>query len=218
MLISSPHRADTGTMAYTRRRTRSRAGRAADLVVAVAAVMLIASPMIMQAGADDAIITSPMTVGQVVNAAAVISPPAKGSFDAKGDGSSTGQVSWDVFSTDDDGFRMTVSTDADLPALRDRTTGIQIPDLDDDPGAWSVGAGQRRFGFSAMGDTAISSYDDGTKWRGFDGRTGILIARHGSGAAPMSTVTLKLKSEMNRPLPASADPKAYIVSTVTVNI
>lgn len=216
MLSNCLVHADTSHMARTRTRTRTR--RAADLGIAVVGVVLVLSPFIAQSFAGDAIIEQRIAVGQRIKAAAVVSPPATGRFVMDSGGLTTGAVSWDVFTTDSGGFRMTVNTDANEEALRDRTTGLSVADYSHSSSEWSVPAGQRRFGFSAVGDYALNEYGDGSKWRGFEGRRGVLVARHGSGAAPMSRVTLRLASEMKSPLPDSANPKAYIYSTVTVNI
>ena len=158
-----------------------------------------------------------MTVDQTVNQAAVISMPLDGTFDINKNGLEIGSVDWEVYTSADEGFKLTVSSDG-TPAMRDSAGGNSISDYRSDLASWSVAANDRRFGFSAKGDNALSGYGEGTKWRGFKGRRALEVARRRKGPISMTRTTVRLASEMRRALPASSKPHTSLTATAMKNI
>lgn len=200
------------------RRTRR---RALDVFVVLVAACLIAWPLLPSSTAatvGSALREDGVTVDEKVKQSALISQPLNGEFSLSRTGKTVGHVDWDVYTSANEGFKLSVSTDG-TPAMRDSAAGSVVGDYRDDPAAWSVGAGDRRFGFSSEGDQALPSiYGQGTKWRGFSGRKPIEVARRRTGPVAVTRTKVWLASEMRSPLPSTARPKTWIIATAMMNI
>ena len=191
--------------------------KARDFVIVFVAICLILSPFIPHVGAADGpVYETPLSVNQRVRPAGMISEPLAETFAFQRQGLATGSVTWSVSSSDSNGFKLVVSTTTD-PAMR-ATDGTTIPDYDDAPAAWDVGDSERAFGFSVVGQRSRADFGDGTKWRGFNGRQGIEVARRRGGASEPVRTTIRLASEMGRPLPDSVNPTARVVATAVANL
>lgn len=187
-----------------------------DIAVTLVAMCLCASPFIPRSHAGNLSETG-VKVDQKVKQTALITKPLSGRFDYSRSGVSTGQVSWDVYSSAGEGFKLVVSTDG-TPAMRDSAAGSVINDFSTSLSGWSVGGGDRRFGFSSTGDAAISSYESGTRYRGFQGAQGLEIARRRKGPIAVTRTTLKLRGEFTNPLPSNARPKVLVIGTAMLNL
>jgi hypothetical protein len=206
-------RADTQRMARLRLRRR-----AADLAVTLVAVALCAAPLLPQVWADSAtMVQRQIAVNEQVAASSTISEPWGGSFAASPSGKSVGAISWSVFTTNPAGYKLVLSTTS-VPAMHDRNSSNVINDQPASPAPWSVAAGDRRFGFSAVGPDALHVFSGGSDWRGFEGVHGIEASHNRDGAAGMSTTTVRVASEMRSPLESNAKLHAWILATATVNI
>lgn len=199
-----------------RRRLRA---RSLDAVILTVAIACLSTPFMAgsTAAPHDPLLETGMTIDQRVRQSGLISYPLNAAFDVGRSGKSTGKIDWDVYSSSAQGFKLSISADG-TPAMRDDAAGASIADYGASPSAWSVGAGDRRFGFSATGTEVLNGYDGGTKWRGFVGRRSIEVARRTGGAAAATRTTVKLAAEMNSALPAKAKPKAWIVATAMTNL
>lgn len=198
------------------RRLRS---RLLDLTVATVCVACVAAPFLPVSSAADedaAVVESSASVDQRVLAGGVISNPLNGSFEAGGSGKRTGSVSWDLWGTGSDGLKLVLSTDRS-PAMRDAQNGVDVADYGSTPEAWSVGASERRFGWTVAGGLTLGRYGDGTKWRGFDGTRAVEVARRAA-PTPRSRTTVKMAAEFGAALPANARPTATVRATAVPNL
>lgn len=189
--------------------------RVPDALVTIVAVALCAAPFVATTQAS--LVDVPIVVDQKVRESAVVSKPLQGNFDSDRSGKSVGKLDWEVYTSAGEGFKLTVATDKE-PAFRDSGSTAKVDDYSSTPVPWSVGAGERKFGFSAEGDRALGVYDQGTKWRGFNGTRGIEVARRRTGPARMTRTTIWLTSEMRNPLPSDANPEAFVTATASVNL
>jgi hypothetical protein len=188
--------------------------RYADWLLLGAAIACIGAPFVAGAFANESILDQTVKVDQQVKEAAMISLPQEGSFDLKRSGKEVGSVKWEVYTSAANGFKLTASADSE-PAM-----GTMVSDYDSALAAWSVGANERKFGFSASGPEALSSYGNSSsrKWRGFNGRRGIEIARKRNDPSAEVETTLWLASEMGASLPASASASATLTATAMANL
>lgn len=193
--------------------------RLCDTALVMGAVALLATPVLPMGRAAGPVIEHGISVDQVVKPTAMISMPIDGEFRVSRSGKSVGSVKWDVYTSARDGYKLAVSSKA-APALwDDSSSGARVDDYGHSPKAWAVDAGQRRFGFSASGSRALSDFDgDGRRWRGFDGKRSIEVARYRGGATPLSRTTVWLAAEMRDPLPAGARMNGRLIATTTVNL
>jgi hypothetical protein len=194
--------------------------RLLDLAVATVCVACLCAPMLPSVLAADSpepsVVESGGAVDQKVLQAGVISNPLNGSFDTGASGKQSGSIQWDVYSSSPDGLKLLISTDR-TPAMRDATHDVDVPDYGDTPSDWSVGANDRRFGFSVVGGIALSRFGDGTKWRGFDGKRPVEVARRGA-AMPVTRTTIKLQSEFGAALASDSKATANIRATAVLNL
>jgi hypothetical protein len=192
--------------------------RLLDLAVATVSVACICAPMLASSlaatGPNPALVESGGTVDQRVKQAGWISNPLDGTFEAGGSGTVDGTVSWSQFTTGRKGAKLVLSADKD-PAMRDGST--EVPDYGSSPGAWSVNGSDRRFGFSVLGSIALNRFEDGAKWRGFDGKHGVEVARRGASFGAART-TIKLRAEFGSSLGSGARPTANINATAVPNL
>lgn len=196
------------------RRLRS---RTLDLAVASVCVALLAAPFVASSAAiESSINENTADVDLSIPQIGIISLPQAGSFGAGRSGVADGSISWDMYSTASAGMKLAVSAGR-APALRDGKNSVDIADFGATPAAWSVAAGDRRFGFSAVGDIALSRYDGGAKWRGFDGTNGVEVARRG-GVLGRTTTTVKLRGEYSAALADDATPSADVAATAVINL
>jgi hypothetical protein len=194
--------------------------RGMDTALVATALVLIATPLLPVGNAAPPVLERGITVDQRVKPTAMISMPIDGDFQISRSGKSTGSVKWDIYTTARQGYKLAVNSVA-TPALWDDSSNKEtVGDYDAEPKAWAVGAGDRRFGFSATGTRVLSEYDaSGDKrWRGFNGKRPIEVARYRGGALPVSRTTVWLASEMRNPLPASARMNGLLVATAMVNL
>lgn len=187
----------------------------ADIAVCMFGAALCAWPFIATGSAS--LSDVPVNVNQKVAESTLISKPLDGKFDVKLSGRSTGSIDWDVYTSSTEGFKLSVSASTE-PAMTDTTRGAVIGDLSSSFKPWSVAAGERRFGFSATGDQAKSSFANGDNWRGFTGRKSIELGRRKTGPVKLTRTTLLLSSEMRAALPAGATPRVTITGTTSVNL
>lgn len=200
------------------RRLRS---RMFDVVVAAVCFGCIAAPFVASAFAEKRpLVETSANVDQKVLQSAMISNPLNGSFRVDGSGRADGQVDWDVYTSADEGFKLSVATDR-TPAMRDGNSGVDVDDYaagKETPISWDVGSGEREFGFSAMGAYATSGYSSGSKWRGFTGEQGVEIARRTEGPVALSRTTLRLRAEFGDALPSGARPTVNITGTAVIHL
>jgi hypothetical protein len=198
----------------TRRRT-------IDTLVVLASLCLMAWPFLTptQAAVVGGLIQETQVgVDQSVKQSALISQPLNGDFDMKWSGKSVGKVDWDVYTSANEGFKLSVSSDG-TPAMRDKNGSSTVNDYQTKPSSWSVGSGDRRFGFSSEGPQALENiYDQGKKWRGFTGKVPIEVARRRTGPVSVTRTTVWFAAEMRAPLPSSARPRSWVVATAMMNI
>lgn len=195
----------------------ARNSRARDVMIVGVAICMIMSPFIRTVeAADGPVYETPMSVNQRVRPAGMISEPLAEAFTFQRQGLATGSVTWSVSSSDTNGFKLVLSTTSE-PAMR-ASDGTVIPDYDHTPTDWNVNDSERAFGFSVVGQRSRSDFGDGTKWRGFNGRQGIEVARRRGGASEPVRTTIRLASEMGQALPASVDPRARVVATAVANL
>lgn len=191
--------------------------RLLDLAVASVCLMLVGIPFIASSSAlESSINENTVDADLRVPQTGIISHPQKGSFAATRSGIVDGSVEWDIYSTASSGMKLVVSSTRS-PALRDTQNGIDVTDVDGTLGGWSVAKGERRFGFSAVGNLVLARYGDGGKWRGFDAGNSIEVARKG-GIIPRSTVTVKLRAEYDAALPGNAKPNVNVAATAVANL
>jgi hypothetical protein len=193
--------------------------RLLDLAVVTVSLACICAPLmpvVHAAGSDDAVVESGGHVDQRVLQAGIISNPLNGTFEAGRSGTVDGSIQWDTYTSSPDGLKLVVSSDRN-PAMRDSQNGVDVPDYDATPSAWSVGGSDRRFGFTAMGGITLNRFDDGKKWRGFDGKRPIEVARRGA-AMGQTRTTIKLRGEFESPLASDARPTANIRATAVLNL
>jgi hypothetical protein len=94
-----------------------------------------------------------------------------------GSGSATGDVTWNLITNNDSGWKLELEADSS-PAMQkgadyfadytEATAGV--------PENWSVGNNDSEFGFSVDGSYAKSEYFSGTRFEGFSGSTKIEVA------------------------------------------
>lgn len=179
--------------------------------------MCCAAPFVpIGSAADGPVFETPISVDQVVHPAAVISLPLTPSFNFQREGLALGTVAWSVSTSDSNGFKLVLSSTT-VPAMQGTGTET-VADYSDEPSAWDVAGPERAFGFSVAGTRARTLFGNGTKWRGFDGKRGIEIARRRGSASEPITTTVRLASEMGAALPASVDPSAHIMATAVANL
>lgn len=199
------------------RRLRS---RLLDLAVATVCVACVGAPLLPIVNAandpEPSVVESGGTVDQKVLEGGIISNPLNGSFEGGGSGTVDGSVSWDLYSSDRDGMKLSVSADR-TPAMRDAKTGTRVPDYAAAPSAWSVASGDRRFGFTVTGGLALARFDGGAKWRGFDGQKSVEVGRRNA-PTPRTRTTVKLRAEFAAPLGADARPTATVYATAVPNL
>lgn len=194
--------------------------RLLDLTVATICVACVGAPLLpivnAASGPEPSVIETGATVDQKVLEGGIISSPLDGSFQDGGAGTVDGSFSWDVYSTNRDGMKLSVSTDR-TPAMRDSNSGVDIADFTATPSAWSVTGSDRRFGFSATGGLTLNRFENGAKWRGFDGRKAIEVARRGA-PIPRTRTTVKLRAQFGASLAAGARPTATVYATAVPNL
>ncbi|MCW2961667.1 MAG: hypothetical protein JWM25_1157 [Thermoleophilia bacterium] len=198
------------------RRTRS---RLLDLLVATACVACVAAPALSIGYAADVqapVSESGSSVDQKVLQSGILSQPLNGTFSNDTSGVVNGSVQWDLYSSSANGMKLLLSTDRS-PAMRDAQNGIDVADLADEPKAWDVADNQRGFGFTVVGDFALNRFEDGARWRGFDGKRGVEVARKKT-AAPRTRTTVRLRAEFDQALPANARPTANIRATAVAQL
>jgi hypothetical protein len=194
--------------------------RLLDLAVATVCVGCVCAPLLpivnAASGPSNPVVESGGSVDQRVVEGGIISSPLNGSFDSGGSGLVDGTIQWDLYSTAARGMKLVVSSDR-TPAMRDAANGIDVPDQGASYDRWSVSGSDRRFGVSAMGPIALSRFDEGRRWRGFDGRRGIEVARRGAPIGRVRT-TVRLRAEFGSSLPSNARPTANVIATAVPNI
>lgn len=192
--------------------------RLLDLTVALTCVAFVCAPLLPVVGAaerNSALVESGGTVDQRVIEGGILSNPLNGSFGAGRSGVVDGSVQWDLYTTARDGMKLLVSSDRS-PAMRDAKNGVDVADFSATLGGWSVASGSRAFGFTATGSLALSRFDSGKKWRGFDGSRSIEVARRGA-PIPKTRTTVQLRAEFKSALASDARPTANIVATAVPN-
>jgi hypothetical protein len=195
--------------------------RLLDYVVAAVCAACVAAPVLTVAVSSAADVQAPVaesggSVDQKVLQSGIMSFPLNGTFDKDRSGVANGSVQWDLYTTASDGMKLVLSSDR-VPAMRDAQNGIDIPDEGAGPDGWSVGSGQRAFGFTVLGDLALGKFGDGTKWRGFDGKRAVEIGRKGTLVGRTRT-TVRLRAEFAQALPSDARPTANIRATAVANL
>lgn len=192
--------------------------RLLDLAVATVCVACVGAPALPSviAATNPAVVETGGTVDQRVLPAGWISNPLDGRFESGGSGIVDGSVSWSQYTTTRKGAKLVISSDRN-PAMRDARNGVDIPDYDTSLSTWSVTGSDRRFGFSAAGPIALSRYDSGRKWRGFEGRRSVEVARRGLSFGSART-TIKLRAEFESALDGDARPTANIRATAVPNL
>ncbi len=192
--------------------------RAADVLVVAVSMALCLAPLGIHAmAAPSSTLDQPLSATQEVAASVGIGRPVTGSFTPSSSGMSTGQVTWDAWATSNGGFKLTVHTNRE-PAMQSSSGAVTVDDQGATPSAWSVPAGQRRFGFSVRGEHALAAYQGGNRWRGFQGARPIEASRRRGGAAAQTRTTIRLRSEMRSALPSGTRVSAHVVGTVTENL
>jgi hypothetical protein len=189
-----------------------------DLAVALTCVACVCAPMLPIVGAAEqspALVESGGTVDQRVIEGGIISNPLNGSFESGSRGKVDGSIQWDLYTTARDGMKLLVSSDRD-PAMRDAKNGIDVPDYASTLGAWDVSGSSRAFGFTATGPLTLSRFDNGRKWRGFDGTRSIEVSRRGAPIARTRT-TVRFRGEFSSALPSDARATANVVATAVPN-
>jgi len=199
------------------RRTRT---RLLDLAVALLCVACVGAPLMsnaLGAGPERSVVESGGSVDQRVLQNGVISNPLNGSFGGGRDGIVNGSIQWDISTSANDGMKLVVSSDR-APAMRDPRSGADVADYAaSGPEAWNIGANDRRFGFTAMGDLTLGRFDGGAKWRGFDGKHAVEVARRSNPIARARS-TVKLRAEFGQALPSGAKPTANVRATAVINL
>lgn len=192
--------------------------RLLDLAVATVSVACVCAPLLASSFAattpNPAVVESGGTIDQRVKQAGWISNPLNATFESGGSGTVDGSVTWSQFTTGKKGAKLVVSADSS-PAMTSGST--EIADYGSSPSAWSVSGSDRRFGFTAVGSITLARFGDGTKWRGFDGKAGIEVARRGASFGAAKT-TIKLRAEFGSSLGSGATPNAQIRATAVPNL
>lgn len=191
--------------------------RLLDLAVATVCVACMCAPLLASSfAAAPAVVESGSTVDQRVLQSGVISNPLNGSFEAGGNGTRDGAVSWDLYTSAGDGMKLVLSSDRS-PAMRDAQNGVDVSDVASTPSDWSVGSSERRFGFTVAGATTLNRFGDGAKWRGFNGTRSVEVARKGA-ALPRTRTTVRLRAEFGTALASDARPTATVRATAVLNL
>lgn len=133
-----------------------------------------------------------------------------------GTGTSTGQVAWEVVTSNNDGWKLEINSDTS-PAMK-KTGGASFADYSEDssgvPEAWDVSSSDSEFGFSVEGDHALAKYSSGTLYQGLEGSTKIEIAE--SPGVSEADTTVKFKAEVGtNKAQESGTYSATIVATAT---
>jgi hypothetical protein len=194
--------------------------RLLDLAVASACVACVCAPLLPVVSAADgpssSVVESGGTVDQRVLENGMISNPLNGSFGAATSGTVDGSLQWDLYTTAASGMKLVASTDR-TPAMRDSKNGVDVADFGATPAEWSVGASDRRFGFTATGSMVLGRFSDGKLWRGFDGTRGVEVARRAGPVGRLRT-TLRMRAEFASALASDARPTANVVMTAVPNL
>lgn len=191
--------------------------RLLDVAVASVCLALVAVPFVAISSAVEAPITeNTVDTDLRVPKFGLLSLPIDGSFGAGRSGRVDGSVAWDMYTSAASGMKLVVSADRS-PALRDAQNAVDIPDAGSLPSPWSVGASERKFGFSAVGAFTLARFDDGKDFRGFNGATGVEVARKG-GIFPATRTTVKLRGEYGSPLASNARITTNLIATAVVNL
>lgn len=190
--------------------------RLLDLAVTAVCLACFAVPFLPAVHAADSVVEGGGVVDEKVGQGAMISIPLSGSFERGRSGRVDGAVSWDTFTTARNGLKLVVSTDRS-PAMRDARNGVDIPDYGDTPSDWSVSGTDRRFGFSVIGGLSLARFDDGKKFRGFDGKRAIEVGRR-SNPIPLTRTAIRLRAEFGAALQSDARPTANIRATAVANL
>jgi hypothetical protein len=197
------------------RRLRS---RLLDLTVVTVSLACVLAPFLpsSQAATQPSLVEGGTSVGQRVLQAGVISHPLNGTFGGGTSGQVDGSVQWDMYSTASTGIKLVVASDRN-PAMRDAANGVDIADYASQLSSWDVTGSDRRFGFSARGALVFDRFDDGTKWRGFDGKLPVDVARRRAPLA-MTRSTVKLRAEFGSALAGDARPTTNIEAMAVMNL
>ena len=183
--------------------------RLLDLAVATVCVACVCAPMLASgfAATNPSVVESGGTVDQRVKQSGWISNPIDLTFESGACGKLDGSVTWSQFTTGKKGAKLSVSADS-KPAMDN------VDDYTTNPSAWSVGSGEKRFGFTVLGAISLNRFDDGAKWRGFEGKRAVEVARRGTAFSAART-TIKLRAEC-----ASSGPRptANIRGTAVPNL
>lgn len=193
--------------------------RLLDLTVATVCVACICAPLLQMgfaAAPQSSVVESGGNVDEKVLQSGIISNPLNGSFERGRSGKVDGAVQWDVYSTSAVGLKLLVSSDR-RPAMRDAKHGVDIADAGSTLAAWGDEAGDRRFGFAIVGNLALDRFDNGAKWRGFNGTRPIEVGRRVA-TIPMTRTTVKLRAELGDGLADDAQPTANIDATAVTNL
>ncbi|MCW2922605.1 MAG: hypothetical protein JWM98_9 [Thermoleophilia bacterium] len=193
--------------------------RLLDLAVASVCVACVGAPLMgvgFAANPDPSVVESGGTVDQKVLQSGIISNPLNGSFGGARSGKVDGSIQWDVYSTASDGMKLVVMSDG-APAMRDAKNGVDVPDYGASPSEWAVGSNDRRFGFSVVGGLGLSRFEDGKKWRGFNGKRPVEIGRRAN-AIPVTRTTVKLRAEFAKGLADDARPTANVRAIAVLNL
>ncbi|MCW2926768.1 MAG: hypothetical protein JWM86_736 [Thermoleophilia bacterium] len=195
------------------RRLRS---RLLDLAVTAVCLACIAVPFLPAVHAADSVTEGGGVIDEKVGQGGMISNPINGTFERGRSGRVDGAIQWDTFTTGRDGLKLVISTDR-KPAMRDAKNGVDVPDYGDTPSDWNVGGSDRRFGFSVLGGLSLARFDDGKKWRGFEGKRAIEVGRR-SNPIPITRTTIRLRAEFGTALQTDARPTANIRATAVANL
>lgn len=195
--------------------------RLLDLAVATVCVACVGSPLFVLAhgassGPAPSVSESGGTVDQRVVESGIISNPINGTFGRGRSGIVEGSIQWDMYTSSTDGLKLLVSSDR-VPTMRDAANGVDVDDYGSTLSTWSVGGKDRRFGFSVVGTLGLSKFDEGRKWRGFDGKRPVEIGRR-AGVVPTTRTTVRLRAEFAQALAGNARPTANIDVTAVPNL
>lgn len=192
--------------------------RLLDLAVATVCVACVCAPALpaVVAATNPSLVESGGNVDQRVLQTGWISNPLDASFASGRSGTQDGSVSWSQYASGRRGSKLVMSSTA-VPAMRDSKNGVDIADYGSTPSDWSVGGSDRRFGFTVVGNIALSRFGDGARWRGFDGTRGVEVARRGA-AFPATRTTIKLRAQFASALASDAKPSAQIYATAVPNL
>ncbi len=195
--------------------------RLLDIVIATVCVACVGAPFIAYGAAASknsrpSLAETSGSVDQRVLQTGMISHPLNGTFEKGTSGQVEGSIQWDVYTTAGTGVKLLVAADRS-PAMREPKSGTDIPDYGSTVTPWSVGKGERRFGFSIIGALGMSKYADGKKWRGFDGLKPVEVGRRRA-SVPVTRSTIRLRADLGSGLPSDATPTATIQAIAVTNL